>query len=157
MAIANADPRNIFLAGISHLSPNQMTTDLASIEAIKPGYLVEGTDAGSGVNGWKKNSSDTEQVEMSVALNRPYLNVSFDTVIPLGEVMEVVHVRAGDKLLMWIPSGQTITNGELLQSAGTGLLITASATTAGANLAKFRAIDNPGAVTVETSIRVRVI
>jgi hypothetical protein len=155
MAIASSAPRTIYLGG--EIDSARLTTNLKTAEAIKPGYLVEGVDAGSGVNEWQKNSSATEYPEMAVALNRPYLNLDFDTVVPLGDLVDVMHMRAGEPYLMWIPSGQDITNGDLLQSNGDGLLKAATATTATANVARFRAIGNPGSVTVETSLRVRVI
>lgn len=152
MSITQLNPHTIRLSGIE-----TVINDLAASEAITPGHLVELASASAGVNKWRKNSSATNITPMFVALNQEELNLGIDTACAAGDLIPVGVLEPGDKFYGLLPSGQNIANGDLLQSNGDGTLKAATAATAAANVARFQALDNIGAITVQTRVRVQVI
>jgi hypothetical protein len=151
MAITKKVPNTIHLAG-----PMTKVDEQVAGVAITPGYLVEMYDD-SDVLKWRPNASATEQATMAVALERVELNDTIDTAYAVGDAVKVGFLAPGSVFYGLIPSGQDIAVGELLQSNGDGLLKTATATTATANVARFQSLDDTGAVTANTRLRVQVI
>lgn len=147
-----ANPNTIFLA-----DGDNEVNDLVAGEAITPGHLIEVYAASAGVNKWRKNSSATEYAALAVALDQPELNMGVDDAYAAADKVRARFLDAGDVFWGLVPSGQTIANGDLLQSNGDGTLKKATATTADANLGRLQALDNLGAVTTLTRCRVQVI
>lgn len=151
MAITFQPPRTIHLAG-----PITLVDEFLAGESITPGHLVEMYDA-SGTMKWRKHASATEMLSLAVALDRPENNFTIDTAIAAGETLKAAYFTTGSVFYGLIASGQNISKGEFLQSAGDGTLKTATATTAAANVARMQSLDAPGAVTALTRIRVQFV
>lgn len=153
MTITKLNPHTIWLGGpLTRLDD----ADFPASAAITPGMLVEMFDD-TGDPKFRPNSSDTGQAAMSIALDREELNDDIDTAYAIGDVVKVGYLAPGSTFYGLLPSGQDIAAGDLLQSNGDGKLKIASASTAAANVAKFQALDSPGAVVVDTRVRVQVI
>lgn len=152
MSITQLNPRTIILAG-----GEVVIDDILASEAITPGHLVELFSASAGVNKWRKNSSATNITPMFVAINQPELNLGLETACAAGDLIPVAALEKGDIFYGLLPSGQNIANGDLLQSNGDGTMKAATDAAAAANVAKFQALDNIGAITVQTRVRVQVI
>lgn len=153
MALTRLNPRRVHLGG-----PLTKVDDFdyEAGGAITPGMLAEFYDD-SGETKVRANSSATEIPTLAVALDRAELNKEITDAYAAGDVVPVGFMAPGTVFYGLIPSGQNISNGELLQSNGDGKLKSATATTADAMLARFQSLDNPGAVTADTRIRVQVI
>lgn len=156
MAISKRTPRTILLAPSKDKVVLVDEEDFLASAAITPGMLVEMHD-NSGATAWRPHDTDSEMVSVAVALDRPENNYTIDTDYAVGDMVPVAFLPPGAMFYGIIPSGQDISNAELLQSNGDGKLKAATATTATANTAKFQSLDNPGSVTVDTRIRVQVI
>lgn len=154
MSITRESPRTIMLA--ANAFPPVIVNDRVASEAITPGMLVEMISSGSDQK-WRKNASATEQVEIAVALNQPELNLGVDDAYAAGDLVNVWKPGVGDVFWGLIQSGEDIAEGDLLQSASGGYVKEATATTASANLAKFKALSSPGAVTADTRVVVERI
>lgn len=122
-------------------------------EAIKPGYLVKG------VSTVLKATSTTQRL-CAVALERDELGRGIDdtyrsyagaAAYAANDKVKVGVFKSGEEALMYVPSGQNITEDDLLESAGTGLLVEGSTTPIA------RAMETLGVVTVETALRVQFI
>jgi hypothetical protein len=158
MAISKRNPNTILLhGGTIHDADHQdgISTHQAGV-AITPGMLVEMYTNGTELN-WRPHASADEQVSTFVALDRSENNLTIDTAIAIGDTVKVARLSPGDMFYGLIPSGQNISAGAFLQSNGDGKLKAAGATTATANVAKFRSEDTTGAVTADTRLRVTVI
>lgn len=154
MAITRKTPTLVLLHSV--LDNPIITDDLAASAAISYGYLIE-RHSDSGVLKWKANASATNQVEMAVALDEPELNQGLSGAYAAGDLVKAWHLQVGDVFYGVIPSGQDIAIGDLLQSNGDGKMKEATAATADANVARFRALSAPGAVTADTRVKVERI
>jgi hypothetical protein len=126
----------------------------AASEAIKPGYLVKG------VSTIAKQTATTGYFQVAVAVERGELGQGIDNAAgngvlaasyASGDTVKVACPRKGDELTMWVASGANISEDDLLESAGNGLLTEASTRPI------VRSLETLGAVTVETAVRVQVI
>jgi hypothetical protein len=126
----------------------------AAGEAIKPGYLVKG------VTTLLKQTATTGYFATAVAVERGELGQGIDNAAgngvlaasyATGDTVKVACPDAGDELTMWVPSGQNISEDDLLESAGTGLLIE------GSTRPIFRSLETLGVVSVETAVRVQCL
>lgn len=151
MAITRQTPNAIHLGG-----PFVLVDDLVAGVAITPGMIVETYDD-SGVNKWRPHASADEQPSIAVAINAAWLNKAITDDYAIGDLTAVHFLQPGSTFWAIIPSGQDISNAELLQSNGDGKLKAAGASTAGANVARFQSLDNPGSVNADTRIRAQVI
>jgi hypothetical protein len=125
-------------------------------EAITPGHLVELVDSGS-ENKWQKHATAANVQPRTVAIDQSWNDLGVDDAYAAGDAVAVAHMFVGCVFWGLISSGQDISNGEHLQSAGDGTLKSATASTAAANVAHYISLDNPGSVTVSTRIRAMVI
>lgn len=153
MTITKLNPRTIWLGGpVTKLDD----VDFPASAAITPGMLVEIFDD-AGNPKFRPNSAAAGQAALSVALERDELNDTIDTAYAIGDAVKVGYLAPGSTFLGLLPSGQDIAAGDPLQSNGDGKLKVATATTAAANVFRFQALDSPGAVVVDTRVRVQVI
>ena len=123
-------------------------------ETIKPGYLVKGVSTVA-------KQTSTTKVPRTLALERSELGQGIDNThqgsgtstafYASGDVVKVGYFRPGDEALVYVPSGQNITEDDLLESAGTGLF------TEGSTNPIARAMETLGAVTTETALRVQFL
>lgn len=159
MSITRNNPNVIHLAGpITRVGAEETDTvgkNLVGVAAT-PGMLAEMYSNG-GVATWRPNTSATEQCPLVVFLEHGMFNKDLDDAYSVGDVPELGFMRAGSVFQALIASGQNVTVGDALQSAGDGTLKAATATTAAANVYKFQALDSPGAVVAQTRLRVQVI
>ena len=148
MTITRYDPNTIFLGGTK-----TDQSDLAASEAITPGHLVEKFNS-AGTIRWRKCTNTTANKSMghTVALNHPMANKGVDDAYAAGDLVEVGVGHVGSQFWMLIASGQVLTAGAALESAGNGTL---RAFSTGAVL--FTADENKTAAdTGQTRIRVTV-
>lgn len=144
MSITRLDPNKIHLGGdITEIG------DLAASEAITPGMLVERFN-NSGTIRWRKATADLNGPG-SVALDQSMLNKGVDDAYAANDLMQVGVLHKGATAWMLIASGQNITAGTLLGSAGGGTL------KSGATVALFTALENKPTVLVTTRIRVEAL
>lgn len=151
MTLTPRDPATILLAG----NP-VIVEDYDAGEAITPGHGVELYDVG-GVLKVRKIASATEYAALCVALDRPLFGKGIDDAYAIGDRVRMAYLSPGCVFLGQIASGQNIADGALLQPAGDGTYKAATATTADANLGRLQSLDNPGAVTALTRLRLQVI
>lgn len=145
MALTTRDPDTIYLGGdITRIN------DIPAVEAITPGYLLEYHNDSSVLKWGVMDSADAGTLKV-FALDRPYLNKGVDDAYVAGEPVDAAAFHPGSTVWAVIPSGVTANYGSLLQSNGDGKLkALGSGTLIGACL------DNPGAVTADTRVRVEV-
>lgn len=126
----------------------------AASEAIKPGYLVKG------VSTIAKQTATTGYFQVAVAVERGEMGQGIDNSAgngvlaasyASGDTVKVACPQKGDELTMWVGSGANISEDDLLESAGTGLLVE------GSTRPIARALETLGVVSVETAVRVQVI
>ncbi len=144
MTITRLNPNTVYLGG-----GRTQVNDLAAATAITPGMLVERDDVG-GVIRWKLASADIAGAP-AVATEQSMSNKGPDDAYALNDLVEVSILHKGGAAWMFIGSGQNISAGDLLGSAGAGLL------KSGATVARFTALESPGAVLVTTRIRVEAL
>lgn len=146
MTITLRDPGTIWLGG-----PRTEIGDLAASEAITPGHLVDRFNS-AGVIRWRKHATAGGACSRTVATEQSMLNKGVADAYAAGDLMEVTAAAGGTNLWMFIASGQNISAGNKLESAGDGTLrILAS------GVALFSALENKPTVTTLTRIRVEAL
>ena len=153
MAITKYGPNTVYLGGGSQGGDGGITyiNDIPAIEALTPGHLLELHD-NSGARAWGVHDTADDPCPAIVALDQPFLNKGIDDAYAAQELVLAGALRPGSMFYGIIASGQDISIGERLQSAGDGTL-----KTAGSGDVRFVSHDGPGAVTVATRIRVEVL
>ena len=146
MSITRHDPNTIFLGGT-----RVQVGDLAVSEAVTPGHLVERHN-NAGVIRWRKHASAGGGGPVAVATNQSMMNLGVDDDYAADDLAEVSILQPGATAWMLIASGQNITAGQKLESAGDGTL---RAHAAGVVLAT--ALENKPTVTELTRIRVEAV
>lgn len=149
-------PSNMVLLSPPHQAENQIENRYRTSEAAKPGSLAEMHDD-NGELKFRKSASATEHQRPAVYLENGLMNKGIDDDWAADDLTRVAFLRNGDIFNGLIASGQDISFGEYLQSAGDGTLKSATATTADAGLARYQSLDAPGAVTVLTRLRTQVV
>jgi hypothetical protein len=123
MAITRFPPNTIWLGGeVTQIN------DVAASAAITPGNLVE-RHVSTGPK-WRKHATAAADTPRAVALDQNMLNKGVDDAYATGDLVEVAICQPGALLWMLIASGQTITAGQRLESAGDGTLRALAAGTA---------------------------
>lgn len=145
MTITKYTPNTIWLGG-----PRTEIGDVAANEAITPGHLVE-RFVTSGKTRWRKHATAGGDTTRAVATEQSMLNKGVDDAYAAGDLMEVSELAGGSNVWMLIASGQTITYGQRLESAGDGTLRALASGTA-----LFSALEAKTA-TALTRIRVEVV
>lgn len=146
MAITRQDPNTIWLGG-----HRDQIGDMAAKAEVTPGHLVERVNT-AGVWQWQKHSTAAGSGSPAVATEQSMLNKGVDDVYAAGDLMEVSIGKSGTNFWMFIPSGQNISYGAKLESAGDGTLRAVSG-----SFPLFVALESPGAVTALTRIRVEAL
>jgi hypothetical protein len=146
MSITRYNPNTVFLGG-----DRTQINDLAVSEAVTPGHLVERFN-NAGVTRWRKHATAAGATAMAVATEQSMLNLGPDDAYAANDLAEVSVLHKGATAWMFIASGQNITFGQKLESAGNGTL---RALAAGVALAT--SLENTGAVTAQTRLRVEAI
>jgi len=143
-----ANKRSVILQG----TPVVTEEGTASAE-VRPGYLVDGTvdiahHASAGGN--TPRAVALERDELGKGIDNTYQGSGTDSAFyASGERVKTATLYPGCRATMFIASGQDIQANEKLESAGDGTL---RALAAGTPL--FRSLDEVGAVTELTAIRV---
>lgn len=119
MSITKQNPRTIRLSG-PDAHGYVLVNDIASSEAITPGHLVEYVSS-TGLK-WRKHATAGGYGKPSFALEPNMLNKDIDTAYASGDLIEVVVATRGSTIYALLPSGQNITLGNYLESAGDGTL-----------------------------------
>lgn len=91
--------------------------DIAVAAALTPGALVQ-RDYVTGVVRWKAAAADIAGPP-AVLLQQPYLNKGVDDNYGIGDLADVAVLGKGDTAWMFVASGATIEQGDLLGSHGT--------------------------------------
>ena len=141
MAIEIRNPRTIHLAG-----PIVRVNDLPAAGTVTPGHALA-RDAGT-----YAFHPAAEAGPLTLALNVPELNKTFDDTYAADDLMFAGIFPAGSSGLAWLASGENVTDGDLLESAGSGNL---RALAAGSALA--RAIEDKDATAGAARIRVEAV
>lgn len=115
-------------------------------EAITPGHLV------SGVGTIVKHATAAAYCARAFALERDELGNGVDTDYASGDTVKVGVFTPGQRVNAFIASGQNITAGALLESAGDGTLRVRAS-----GVAIARSLETSGAVTVQTRLIVEVL
>jgi hypothetical protein len=143
MSITRNNPNVIFLGG-----EKVVVNDLAASETLTPGQLLERFN-NAGIIRWRKHATAGGGGPQAVALDQSELNKSVDDTYAANDLVEVGVLSPGGTAWMLIASGQNITAGQKLESAGDGTL---RAFASGVIL--FTALENKPTVLVLTRIRV---
>lgn len=146
MTITRRDPNTIWLGG-----DRTQIGDMAAKAAVTPGHLVERVNT-AGVWQWQKHSTAGGGGQCAIATEQSMLNLGVDDDYAAGDLMEVSVAHPGSNWWMLIASGQDISYGQKLESAGDGTL---RALAAGTEM--FVALETTGAVTELTRVRVEAI
>lgn len=160
MALALRNPNTIMQSGpdtytVWGWSDGATTNGYTAGSAATPGMQVELVDS-SGKNVWQPNSNATEYGDVAILMDKPAEvgNTGIDDAVAAGENCEVAWLRAGAIFYGKVVSGQTAANGAILQPNGNGWHKAATATTADANLGRFKCLDNLGTVSSDTRARI---
>ena len=164
MSLANREPNTIMLSTGGRVDARTgMGVEIGGRlgVAATPGMLVEEYEVTNELK-WRPNASATELMQPAVLVDKPFEvgNTGIDDEAAINENAHVVHLQNGDVFYSKLVSGQAAAIGALLQPNGNGWLKAATATTADANLGRFRALQelNGGsAVTADTRLRVRFL
>src|ERR1700753_1701589 len=136
MSLTKYPPNIINIHGeLDHIENSQVAST-----TIVPGMIVE-TSAVSGVPKWRPHSDPTRQITAAVALSQVMENKGVDFPYSTGDLVQVWYLEPGDIFWASVPSGQTVTAGDFLQSNGDGWLKAATAVTATSNLARFKSME----------------
>jgi hypothetical protein len=129
----------------------------AGEDNILPGHQVESFRDTDGAQKWRKQATDSAMQSAFIALEM--VNFGPDKPYMKDDNMIVARFQPGSIFWGFIPSGQDIAVSEHLQSngGGTGMFKAASAETAAANVAKFRAHEEKGLVLATTRIAIEVL
>ena len=127
----------------------------AATEAIKPGYLVKGVSSiakQTATTGYYQPAVAVERSELGQGIDNTYqgsgtLSASYAT----GDTVKVAIPDAGDEILCWVASGQNVTEDDLFESAGNGLVVE------GSTRPILRAMETLGEVFEETAVRFCVL
>lgn len=144
MSVTQNNPGCVFLGG-----DRTQVGDIAASEAFTPGMLIEIFN-NSGVIRWRKATADLA-IPPAVAVEQSMLNKGISDDYAANDLVEASILHKGATAWMFIASGQNVSAGNLLGSAGGGTLKT------GATVALFRALENKPNVTVLTRIRVEAV
>ena len=145
MTITRRDPNTIWLGG-----PRTEIGDFTAKAAITPGHLVERVNT-SGVWQWQKHATAGGNTARAVATEQNMLNLGVDVNYAALDLVEVSEGAGGSSFWMLIASGQNITFGQKLESAGDGTLRAIASGTA-----LFQALESKNAVAL-TRLRVEVV
>lgn len=151
MSPSRRDPNTIPIRP-SQLPANRIDDTLVAVEAITPGMLIELHNDGTYGLCWGVHDSADQPAAKAVALDRIELNDGVDDAYSAGDLVKAGYFLSGERFWGLIPSGQNITQGDLLQSNGDGKLKAFSAGPGG-----FVAASSPGSVTADTRIWVEVL
>lgn len=146
MAISRYNPNTIYLGG-----ERVQVGDLAVSEEVIPGHLLERFN-NAGVIRWRKHASAGGGGPVAVATDQSMLNKGVDDVYAAGDLAEVSVLQSGGTAWMFIASGQNITAGTKLESAGNGTL-----RAFGSGVVLATALENKPNVTALTRIRVEAV
>lgn len=147
----NYPPNTVHLGG-----PMVRNDDYVISEIATPGHQVELVEV-SGKKKWRKTASATENAGAFILLDRPLMNKNIDDNYAAGDQAEVAQYSAGGFFYGLVPSGQNISNGELLAPNGDGTFKSAATTTAAGNVARYRALQNLGLIVALTRCRIEVL
>ena len=145
MTITRRDPNTIWLGG-----PRTELNDMTAKAAITPGHLVERVNT-AGAWQWQKHSTAGGAASRTVATEPNMLNKGVNDAYAAGDLVEVSALAGGSNAWMFIASGQTITYGQKLESAGDGTLRALAS-----GVALFQALESKTA-TALTRIRVEAL
>lgn len=116
MTITKYPPNTIWLGG-TRTEENQF----AASEAITPGHLIEMFNS-SGVHRWRKHTTAGGNTQAAFATEQSMLNLGVDDAYAAGDLVEASIGQKGSTFWALIASGQNITFGQKLESAGDGTL-----------------------------------
>lgn len=143
MAYTRSNPNTVFLGG-----PGTRIGDLAASAAITPGDLIERFN-NAGVIRFRRHATAAGGGPALFAVEQSAVGLGPDDDYAANDLVEAVALGCGGTVWAFIASGQNITAGSKLESAGDGTLRVYNA---GVILAT--ALENSGAVTTKTRIRV---
>jgi hypothetical protein len=146
MAITRYNPNTVFLGG-----DRTQVNDLAASAAITPGHLIERFN-NAGVIRWRKHATAGGANAAAVATDQAMMNKSVDDDYAANDLVEASILHKGATAWMFIASGQNITAGQKLESAGDGTLRALAS-----GVALFTALENKPNVLVLTRIRVEAL
>lgn len=145
-------PNTILLGGGMNAADGAATlvNDKVAIEAITPGMILEYHNDGGELK-WGVHDSGDAEVDITVALEQVFLNQGIEDPYAAGDLVLAAILKPGSVFYGIIPSGQNIQAGEYLQSNGDGKLKVLAS-----GKARFMSLDEVGAVTEDTRLRVEV-
>jgi len=146
MSITKLPPNKIWLGG-----PGTEIGDTPAGEAITPGYLIERYNSGTTMLFRKQTTASATAAGSTYACEQSMVNKGVDDGYAINDLVEAVVAGKGANIWAFIASGQTIVNGDRLESAGDGTL---RKFTSGLEIA--RALEAKTALAL-TRIRVEVV
>jgi hypothetical protein len=157
--LAKRNPNLIYLGGgdgPGGESGMTVVNDYQASTTITPGMLIE-LAADREALKWRPHNAAAGIEAPIFAIEQMEWNLGVDDPYAANDLVKAGYMRTGCFVWALVPSGQNIANGAYLQSNGDGMFKAATATTATANVARFRSLDNIGDVTVTTRCRVEVL
>lgn len=154
MAIQTRNPNLIYLGGGDGPGGESGITVIEDYTAgaeITPGMVIEPYRDGLTMK-WRPFNTAGGVVSPYVALERLEMNKTIDDVYAIADLVKAAKLHNGSFIYAIVPSGEDIAIGDLLDVEG-GKLVEAAATTADANVVRFRALESIGAVTADTRLR----
>lgn len=149
MSIVKYPPNTIYLAGDK--PEPVIVNDVAAGASILPGMLIERYNS-SGTPLFRAHATAGGPASTLVALNQSMLNRGCDDAYAIGDLVEAAIGSKGATFWMRLASGQNITLGAKLESAGTGYLRVLAAGTP-----LFTALESMDATAAAKMIRAEVL
>lgn len=125
--------------------------DLAASETITPGHLIERWN-NAGVHRWRKHTTGGGATARAFATEQSMINLTINDIYNAGDLVEATVGGGGTTILAFVASGQNITFGQKLESAGDGTLRALAS-----GVALCTSLDDTGAVNALTRLRVECI
>lgn len=127
-----------------------------AVEAITPGMLIQ-VSAGK----WRKHADAAKNAPPWFALEREEMGKDIDDDYAIDDQVKAGRFSKGDKVNALIASGQNISDGDYLESAGDGTLKVVATDAATDDTQRIstvaQAAENSGAVTALTRLKVWIV
>jgi len=103
-------------------APREHEGASASEADIKPGMLIEPVPSGDDVGKWQKHATAGGNSARIFAGDRLEMGNDIDTVYEINDRVKVLYFGQTQKVNALVGSGQNLVKGDMMESAGNGLL-----------------------------------
>lgn len=141
MAVTRYDPNTIYLGG-----KIIRVNDITASEAMTPGHLIERA------GGQYQLHTAAAAGPLTLALDAPEMNKGVDDDYAAGDLVWAGVLPAGSTGWAWLASGENVSDGDLLESGGSGMFVALAS-----GVALARAIEDKDTTAGDARLRVEAV